>query len=165
MERALLVKTRLPLLKNGKLWSSHVSRNSALARLTFRNRMTRRCVMTFYINAWLDRADPFISLHNRHTDEVVARFDRHELQACLDQGDFCLQELCDPCQRAQQELVKCLLLAQCARNARCQVEGLFGECSDNCRRFSRSQQLQRAEVLLFRRSDSPAAAFDMPQPV
>lgn len=65
--------------------------------------------MTFYINAWLDRVDPFISLHNRHTGEVVARFDKDALRECLEQGDFCLSELCNPCQRVQQELVKCLL--------------------------------------------------------
>lgn len=81
--------------------------------------------MTFYINAWLDRVDPFISLHNRHTGEVVARLDKDQLQECLEQGDFCLNELCNPCQRVQQELVKCLLLAQCSLQVRQQLDTIY----------------------------------------
>ncbi|EIJ33629.1 hypothetical protein [Thiothrix nivea] len=78
--------------------------------------------MTFYINAWLDRVDPFISLHNRHTGEMVARLEKDELQECLEQGDFCVHELCNPCPRVQQELVKCLLLARCSCDVRQQLE-------------------------------------------
>lgn len=81
--------------------------------------------MTFYVNAWLDRVDPFISLHNRQTGEQVARFDKAELQECIEQGDFCLSELCNPCQRVQQELVKCLLLARCSHDVKCQLENIY----------------------------------------
>ena len=81
--------------------------------------------MTFYVNAWLDRVDPFISLHNRQTGEQVARLDKDELQQCLEQGDFCLTELCNPCQRTQQELVKCLLLARCSHDVRQQLENIY----------------------------------------
>jgi hypothetical protein len=81
--------------------------------------------MTFYVNAWLDRVDPFISLHNSQTGEQVARFEKAELQECLEQGDFCLNELCNPCQRVQQELVKCLLLARCSHDVRQQLENIY----------------------------------------
>ena len=81
--------------------------------------------MTFYVNAWLDRVDPFVSLHNRNTGEQVVRFDKDELQECLEQGDFCLNELCDPCQQVQQELVKCLLLALCSHDVRQQLENIY----------------------------------------
>ena len=81
--------------------------------------------MTFYVNAWLDRSDPFISLHNRDTGETVARFEKEALQECLDQGEFCLSELCDPSPRVQQELVKCLLLAQCYRDVHHQLESIY----------------------------------------
>lgn len=81
--------------------------------------------MTFYVNAWLDRVDPFVSLHNRHTGEQVVRFDKDELQECLEQGDFCLSELCDPCQQVQQELVKCLLLERCSHDVRQQLDNIY----------------------------------------
>lgn len=111
--------------------------------------------MTFYINAWLDRADPFISLHHRQTGEVVARFEKYELQECLEQGDFCLNEFCNPCQRVQQELVKCLLLAQCSHKLRCQLEGVLGECGENCRAYAAAEPPRKpAEVLPFRRKES-----------
>ncbi|QQZ27865.1 MAG: hypothetical protein L3K52_09190 [Candidatus Thiothrix sulfatifontis] len=81
--------------------------------------------MTFYVNAWLDRVDPFISLHNRQTGEQVARFDKHELQQCLEQGDFCLNELCNPSQQVQHELVKCLLLVRCSHEVSQQLESIY----------------------------------------
>ena len=81
--------------------------------------------MTFYVNAWLDRVDPFISLHNRQTGEQVVRFDKQELQQCLEQGDFCLNELCNPCQQVQHELVKCLLLVRCSHEVSQQLESIY----------------------------------------
>ena len=81
--------------------------------------------MTFYINAWLDRVDPFVSLHNRQTGEVVVKFEKNELQECLEQGDLCLSELCSPCHKVQQELVKCLLLARCSHDVRQQLETIY----------------------------------------
>jgi hypothetical protein len=117
--------------------------------------------MTFYVNAWLDRVDPFISLHNRDTGELVARFEKDELRECLEQGDFCLNELCSANQRIQQELVKCLLLTKCEHSARCQLEELFSECMGQCRGFSR--RARSAEILPFRHQYSPAVALDKPQ--
>lgn len=81
--------------------------------------------MSFYINAWLDRSDPFVSLHDRQTGEAVTTFTKDELQSCLEQGDFTVSELCNPCQRVQQELVKTLLLSRCCYDVRAQLETIY----------------------------------------
>ena len=77
--------------------------------------------MTFYVNAWLNRPEPFLSLHNKQTGERIAFFDKNSVQACLDQGDFCLQDLCSNEPHALQDLVKCLLLKHCSQQLYDQV--------------------------------------------
>ena len=62
--------------------------------------------MTFSINAWLDRVDPFIELRNNKTGEIMAQFSGEQLKRCLEQGDVCLTELCRADPSTQQELVR-----------------------------------------------------------
>lgn len=81
--------------------------------------------MTFSINAWLDRTDPFIELRNTKTGELMALFSGEQLTRCLEQGDVCLRELCQADQSTQQELVRCLLLAHCSNCLQQQVESVF----------------------------------------
>lgn len=113
--------------------------------------------MTFYINAWLDRADPFISLRNKLTGEEVTRFEKAELQECLDQGDFCLHELCSVNPLVQQELVKCLLLTRCSNDLRCQLNQCLEEC------LSGDQPNATADILPFRPKRSLFVAQARPQ--
>ncbi len=89
--------------------------------------------MTFYVNAWLDRVDPFVSIHDKQTGELIVKFDKVELQECLEQGDFCLSELCDTTQHGQQELIKALLLTHCAHDLRSYLEQLSTQCCEQRR--------------------------------
>ena len=100
--------------------------------------------MTFYVNAWLNRPEPFVSLHNKLTGEVVAYFDKTSLQVCLEQGDFCIQDLCSAKPQAQQELVKCLLLKHCSKQLYTQLNSLIPFQSV-------SSVSTKAQVLAFRR--------------
>ena len=84
--------------------------------------------MTFYVNAWLDRMNPFVSVHDKHTGELIIRFDKVELQECLEQGDFCLSDLCDTTQQGQQELIKTLLLSHCVQDLRSRLEQISLQC-------------------------------------
>lgn len=84
--------------------------------------------MTFSINAWLDRTDPFIELRNTKTGEMMALFTGEQLTRCLEQGDVCLRELCQADQSVQQELVRCLLLAHCSNYLQGQLESSFNDC-------------------------------------
>ncbi len=80
--------------------------------------------MSFYINAWLDRAKPFISICNRNSKEEVIRFEQQELNALLDDGDLCLDDLCSNDSHEQQMLVKELLLLRCCYAIRSEVGDL-----------------------------------------
>ena len=71
--------------------------------------------MTFLINAWLDRVDPFIEIRHQSSGEVLAHFAGARLQRCLAQGDICINDLYEYKSQVQQELVRCLLLTQCAQ--------------------------------------------------
>lgn len=85
--------------------------------------------MTFSINAWLDRTNPFIELLNTKTGEIMAQFTGERLTRCLEQGDICLTELRKADSATQQELVRCLLLAHCANCLKGQLDDTFNECA------------------------------------
>lgn len=131
MEEIVNNKNNNPLLRSGKE-GSRANVDYCVtphpARPTFCNENNAEVRMTFYINAWLDRADPFVSLHNKQTDEVVAHFEKAQLQTCLEQGDFCVAELCSADQRVQQELVKCLLLMHCSQDLHSQLINMSQQC-------------------------------------
>ncbi|TXH69208.1 MAG: hypothetical protein E6Q83_10675 [Thiothrix sp.] len=77
--------------------------------------------MSFSINAWLDRIDPFIELRNSKTGELMAQFAGEQLKRCLEQGDICVAELSRADPATQQELVRCLLLARCSQSLQAQL--------------------------------------------
>lgn len=84
--------------------------------------------MTFSINAWLDRTNPFIELRHAKTGELMAQFAGERLMRCLEQGDICLRELCKSDATTQQELVRCLLLAHCAYCLQGEIERNLNDC-------------------------------------
>lgn len=95
--------------------------------------------MSFLINAWLDRANPFIELRNTQTGEVMAQFAGEKLTRCLEQGDVCLHDLCKADTSTQQELVRCLLLAHCANCLQGQLDNSFNDCAYLRERSRRSR--------------------------
>lgn len=95
--------------------------------------------MSFSINAWLDRVNPFIELRNTHTGEVMAQFTGEKLARCLEQGDVCLHDLSSADSATQQELVRCLLLAHCANCLQGQLDTSFNDCTYLRERSRRSR--------------------------
>lgn len=87
--------------------------------------------MTFAINAWLDRKNPFIELRNTRTGELMAQFAGERLRRCIEQGDICLQELCKADVATQQELVRCLLLAHCSHCLQTELDHGFNDCLEH----------------------------------
>lgn len=102
--------------------------------------------MTFYINAWLDRSDPYVSIHNKETNEVVAHFEGDNLREIVAKDYFCLSDFCDPSVCRQQELVRCLLLAHSKLQLNHHLCGLF----EKCRTSKNMQDSPSAVVLPFR---------------
>ncbi len=120
--------------------------------------------MTFYVNAWLDRVDPFVSIHDKQTGELIVKFDKVELQECLEQGDFCLSELCDTTQRGQQELIKALLLTHCAHDLRSHLEQLSTQChQQRCAGYPAQLVERGGTILPFRRKTLAANTAAAPR--
>lgn len=80
--------------------------------------------MMFYINAWLNRSNPFISICDRNNDEELMRFEQQELQKYITTGDLCLSDFCISSPHEQQMLVKELLLLRCCRVLRTDINEL-----------------------------------------
>jgi hypothetical protein len=49
--------------------------------------------MTYLIDTWLDRPQPYLRIVNRRTGEVCALLDKEALNELRDQGDLDLHEL------------------------------------------------------------------------
>src|SRR3990167_8457903 len=66
--------------------------------------------MTYLIDAWLDRPQPYLRILNRNTGEVCAVLENDALDELRDQGDLDLHELnsCEPL--VLKELVRNLFL-------------------------------------------------------
>lgn len=104
--------------------------------------------MSFYINAWLDRADPFVSVCDRNNKQEIIRFEKQELSTLLNSGELCMSDFCSSDSHAQQVLVKDLLLMRCCFSIRAEVRGLgqqLSETASKVLRFPRSMREDMAE--------------------
>lgn len=60
--------------------------------------------MTYLIDAWLDRPQPYLRIVNRNTGAVCVSLEGEALEELRDQGDLDLQELStsEPCRLKEQ---------------------------------------------------------------
>jgi hypothetical protein len=74
--------------------------------------------MTYLIDAWLDRPQPYLRILNRETGEVCALLENEALQELRDQGELDMHNLesCEP--PVLKELVRTLFLFCYARALR-----------------------------------------------
>lgn len=74
--------------------------------------------MTYMIDAWLDRPQPYLRILNRATGEVCAVLEEEALDELRDQGDLDLHELNSSEPLVLKELVRNLFLYCYARALR-----------------------------------------------
>lgn len=68
--------------------------------------------MTYMIDAWLERSNPFLRIVECATGQTCARIDASELQAMRDQGDLNLEDLLSNEPHKLKEVIRRLFLAQ-----------------------------------------------------
>lgn len=68
--------------------------------------------MTYQIDAWLERQDPYIRVTDKHTGIQVINWNSTRLKGLLERGAICADDFCTP-DTNQQELVKDLFLLAC----------------------------------------------------
>ena len=74
--------------------------------------------MTYLIDAWLDRPQPYLRILNRNTGEVCAVLEEQALDELRDMGDLDLHELNSSEPLVLKELVRNLFLFYYARALR-----------------------------------------------
>jgi hypothetical protein len=74
--------------------------------------------MTFYVDAWIDRPQPYVQVKNKESREVIADFSSDELKQAVERGDICLSDFFDSNIKVQLELIKSLLLLRCSVDMR-----------------------------------------------
>ena len=78
--------------------------------------------MTYLIDAWLDRPQPYLRILNRETGEVCALLENEALDELREQGELDMQGLASTEPTVQKELVRNLFLFCYARALRPNVE-------------------------------------------
>lgn len=71
--------------------------------------------MTYLIDAWLDRPQPYLRILNRETGEVCAHLEQSDLEELREQGELDIQYLACNDAPTQKELVRTLFLFCYAR--------------------------------------------------
>lgn len=66
------------------------------------------------INAWLERAEPIISLHSDMSNQLIAQWRGEAVAELLEQGIITCQELFSENPKIQQQVAHELLLTACA---------------------------------------------------
>lgn len=78
--------------------------------------------MTYLIDAWLDRPQPYLRILNRETGEVCALLENEALDELREQGELDMQGLASSEPTVQKELVRNLFLFCYARALRPHAE-------------------------------------------
>lgn len=86
-----------------------------------------------YIDAWLDRTNPYIRIIDQESGDVITQFEGEEVNECLERGHICVRDLCCNTPRAQHEIVKHLLLTRCGKSL---VEQL-NTCARQCQYYGK----------------------------
>lgn len=71
--------------------------------------------MTYQIDAWLERTNPYLKVLNRKTGKPVLHWQGEQLRQKLDDGTLAVEDLSAP---ISQELVKDLFLQDCLEGRR-----------------------------------------------
>ena len=119
--------------------------------------------MTFYIDAWLDRPQPFIQIKNKNNQQVIAQFEGEELSNALECGEFCLCDFYDARAEAQMELIKSLLLLRCCEDIGKDIQAIYNDTlmSGQCHRdgVERVATGRSAKVVPFPKLKNDSAIF------
>lgn len=71
--------------------------------------------MTYFIDAWLDRPQPYLRIINRLTGQVCLEVEGDELEELRKQGALDMQELCSPEPSLIKAKIRQLFLLCCAQ--------------------------------------------------
>ena len=82
---------------------------------------TKFLTMNIYINAWLDCSNPFISLHNKLNDDLLAHFNTEKVKQLIDNGEIYIEDLQSTNEQIQLDVVTNLLAIKTNENIKKQM--------------------------------------------
>ena len=68
--------------------------------------------INIYINAWLDCSNPFISLHNKFDDDVLAHFNTERVTQLIEDGELVVEDLQSSDPLIQMDVISDLIAIQ-----------------------------------------------------
>ena len=83
--------------------------------------------MTYTINAWLDCCNPYITVSNRKTGEMLAYFNPHEIDKIFSSGDLILEDFQLRDEDSIRDIAEDLLFIKWSRNTKEQIDDIQAE--------------------------------------
>jgi len=80
--------------------------------------------MNIYINAWLDCSNPFISIHNKYNDDLLAHFNAVSINQLTEDGDIFIEDLQSTNPEIQMEVATHLIALKSSKRIKQQIIGL-----------------------------------------
>ena len=77
--------------------------------------------MNIYINAWLDCSNPFISIHNKYDDDLLAYFDTTETKQLIEGGEITVEDLHSTNPETQTQLIIDLIAIKSSESIKQQI--------------------------------------------
>ena len=80
--------------------------------------------MHIYINAWLDCSNPYISIHNKFDDDLLAHFNSESVNQLIEDGDVFVEDLQSTDPDIQMEIATYLIALKSSERIQQQIYSL-----------------------------------------
>ena len=80
--------------------------------------------INIYINAWLDCSNPYISIHNKFNDDLLAHFNSESVNQLIEDGDVFVEDLQSTDPDIQMEVATNLIALKTSERIQQQIHNL-----------------------------------------
>lgn len=80
--------------------------------------------MNIYINAWLDCSSPYISIHNKFDDDLLAHFNAESVNQLIEDGEVFIEDLQSTNPDIQMEIATNLIALKSSERIKRQIHSL-----------------------------------------
>ena len=80
--------------------------------------------MNIYINAWLDCSNPFISIHNKFDDDLLAHFNAKSVNQLIEDGEIFIEDLQSTDPDIQMEIATNLIAIKSSETIKQQISDM-----------------------------------------
>jgi len=80
--------------------------------------------INIYINAWLDCSNPYISIHNKFNDDLLAHFNSESVNQLIEDGDVFVEDLQSTDPDIQMEIATNLIALNSSEKIKQQIHSI-----------------------------------------